>query len=265
MLAHSVFFRKNLTTRFFSDLSKKKIGDLYLIRHAKSDHNVHNCCAGYDNRSQPTADGIEDTRKAGQVLSARGIQLDALYVSPLNRALITAQVLVSDLPRVTMIPHKALAERNFGAFTGMSKSKIKEILTPDLFYRYIHDKHFYPPPIGPGHTFFQSNVLYGVSPDNHKGESYACVIQRLRPFVDRIQEALQDGKNIGIVGHSHNLQILQMLLHGTSFEEGIEQYKIDHVTPMKFTFSCNASNQLKVEERINLIEEAQSPLHQFLN
>jgi 2,3-bisphosphoglycerate-dependent phosphoglycerate mutase len=240
----------------FYNLSRKKIGELFIIRHAKSDHNVQGCCAGHYNSSKPTEDGIEKTRKGGKLLSKSGIKFDTLYVSPLHRALITAQVLLKDLPPIKITTTEALVERNFGAFTGMSKNKIEEKLNPEEFNKYIHDKNFFPPDIGPGHKYFQSEELYGAWPDNHKGESYQCVINRLNPFLEKVKVELLNGQNILIIGHSHNLQILQMLLYGNTFDRGIEEYIIEHATPIKFTLSLNYDNQLIVKEKVNLSEVA---------
>lgn len=240
----------------FYKLFQKKIGTLFLVRHAESDHNIQGCCAGYYNRSNPTSNGIEKTYKVGKLISRIDVKFDTIYVSPLHRAFITAQALLKELPPITITTHEALVERNFGAFTGMSKNKIKEKLHPEEFNKYLHDKNFFPPDIGPGHKYFQSEELYGTWPDNHKGESYECVINRLNPFLEKIKKELLAGQNILIVGHSHNLQLLQMLLYGNTFEQGIEKYKIEHATPIKFTLSLNSDNNLIVKKRVNLTEVA---------
>ncbi|MFZ4077228.1 MAG: phosphoglycerate mutase family protein [Legionellaceae bacterium] len=152
---------------------------MYILRHAKSDHNVQNFCAGYDNRSKPTQEGLEKTHKTGKHLAQIGVKFDRLYVSPLERALLTAQVLLKHLPPVQLNTEHALAERNFGAFTGMSKNSIKEKLSAEAFDHYLHNPYFFPPNIGREHKYFQSKELYGSWPANHQGESYQCVIYRL--------------------------------------------------------------------------------------
>ncbi|MDP3561989.1 MAG: phosphoglycerate mutase family protein [Legionellaceae bacterium] len=254
MRAKNFFFRPNPIQPGFNSFSTKMMGELTLLRHAESDHNVQSCCAGYYNRSKPTIEGLEKTRNVGKLLAKSDVKFDTLYVSPLDRAFITAATLLKELPPIKITTNQALAERNFGGFTGMSKTKIKEILNPEEFNRYLNDRNFFPPDIAPGHKYFQSKELYGAWPENHKGESYQCVINRLIPFLKKIKEDLLNGKNILIVGHSHNLQILQMLFYGKEFEQGIERYKIEHVTPIKFTFSLNSEDKLIVEEKVNLTE-----------
>ncbi len=257
MHAKSFFLQKNQmqpilskSLHTFYNATRQKIGDLFIVRHAESDHNVHGFCAGYLNRSKPTEDGLEKTRQAGKLLSKSGVKINKLYVSPLDRALMTAQVLLNDLPPIEMTTHHALAERHFGVFTGLSKNQIKEKLNPDQFNQYIHNQYFFPPDIAPGHPYFQSKDLYGVWPENHKGESYQCVMNRLSPFLEKIKEELLNGQNILIVGHSHNLQILQMLLYGNAFEQGIEKYKLEHATPVKFTLSPHSDKKLMVKEQL---------------
>lgn len=257
MLAHSFFSQPHLKQRAFFSLSPKRIGELCIIRHAKSDHNEKGCCAGFYNRSLPTREGIETTRNIGKILAASEIRFHQLYVSPLDRAFITATTLLNELSSVKMIITEALLERNFGAFTGMSKNKIKELLAYEKFNQYIHDKHFFPPDIAPGHQYYQSQELYGSWPSNHKGESYQCVMNRLIPFLEKIKEELLGEQNIVIVGHSHNLQILQMLLYRSTFDQGISQYKIEHVAPIKFAFCLNSNSELVIKERVDLTQQTQ--------
>lgn len=254
MHTKSFFLQANHMQHTFYTLFQKKIGTLFLVRHAESDHNVQGCCAGYYNGSYPTYDGIEKTHKVGKLLSSIDIKFDTIYVSPLHRAFMTAQALLKELPPITITTHEALVERNFGAFTGMSKNEIKAKLHPEEFNQYIHDKNFFPPDIGPGHKYFQSEALYGTWPDNHKGESYQSVINRLNPFVEEVKKKLLTGQTILVVGHSHSLKLLQMLLYGNTFEQGIEKYKIEHATLIKFTLSLNSDNNLMVKKRVDLSE-----------
>lgn len=41
-----------------------------------------------------------------------------------------------------------------------------------------------------------------------------------------------------------------MLLHGTPFDQGIEKYKLEHVTPVKFIFSPDFA----IKEKVTLVE-----------
>ncbi len=262
MYASSFFIRRNLRkntfynlSAFFHHSSKNKIGELCILRHAESDHNLQNCCAGYNNGSIPTAAGIEKTHQTGQLLSQSGVKFDRLYASPFRRAYMTAEVLSKYVSFLEITIVIALAERNFGAFTGMSKNEIEKKLR-ETFHKYIHDKHFRPPNITFGHKYYQSEKLFGTFPQNHEGESYQCLINRLIPFLEQIMEELLNGQNILIVGHSHALQILQMLLYAGEFEQGIDQYKLDHVAPILFRFALNSKNKLIVKEKINLCETA---------
>lgn len=245
-------FSKLLHHTFYSR-PIKKLGELYIVRHVKSEHNELNCCAGRYN-SKPTKEGLEQARQASKLLSKMNIKFDTLYSSPLQRAVMTAEIFSNDLSSIKITTVDALMERNFGAFTGMSKNKIKEILSTEAFNRYMHDKNFFPPDINEHHKYFQSEALYGALVNKHKGESYQCLINRLHPFCEQISIELSQGKNILIVGHSHNLQILEMLLRRETFEQGIEKYKSDHVTPIQFKFSLTANGSLIVKERINLME-----------
>ena len=256
MHAKLFFFRQNQIQRTCYNLSRKKIGKLCLVRHAESDHNVQSCCAGYYNGSKPTLNGIEKIRKAGYLLSKSDINFDMVYTSPLQRAVISAEEILKQLTQSKLTTHEALLERNFGAFTGMSKKEIRKKIGDNMFDAYMNNKYFVPPPIRPGHKYYQSDALFSPSDnsDKHQGQSYEYVMNKLMLFLDKLMQDLLNGHNILIVGHSHNLQLLQMLLRRSTFEQGIEKYKIEHATPILFTFLLNADNKLIVKETTNLME-----------
>ena len=71
----------------------------------------------------------------------------------------------------------------------------------------------------------------------------------LQNFLEKVKTELLNGQNILIVGHSHNLQILQMLLYGSAFEQGIEKFKLEHATPINVNVSLDSDNKLVVKER----------------
>lgn len=238
---------------FFKNVPKK-LGDLLILRHAKSDHNLKQCCAGQYNDSQPTKEGIQETLKIGQKLRNNQFRFDTVYTSPLKRAIATKEALLKEFPPIRAYEQEALAERHFGAFTGMSKDEIKSKLSPESFYSYLYNKDFFPPDIDPEHKYFRSQSLYGVWPHNHKGESYQCVINRLSPFLQKIRNELLAGQNILIIGHSHNLQLLQMILYEKPFEHGLDKFQIEYVKPIQFIFSQNENGQLIVKEKIQLFK-----------
>ena len=236
-------------------LFKRNLGKVVMFRHAPSTHNITQKCAGNYNLSIPTPEGLEKTRQVGQLLAKNKIKLDIFYVSPLERAIITAKTLLKELPPTPMIIDESLAERRFGAFVRRSKKQIKEQLSPDDFNRYLYDKNFLPPKIEFGHEFFNSEALYGIAPDKYVGESYQCVMNRQKEFIKRMRKQILNGFNMGIVGHHQNLQLLFMDLHGTTFEDGIDQYKIAHVTPIQLTFTLNASQNLIITDKTDLLEK----------
>ncbi len=91
---------------------------IYLARHGQNEDNAERLLTGHRNR--PLTDlGRQQARELGQKMSELGIELDAIYTSPLIRAKETAQI-VTDMLRLN---HKVnvlddLIERNFGVMTG---------------------------------------------------------------------------------------------------------------------------------------------------
>ena len=79
------------------------MAELYVIRHGIADDPAEH--GGRDDRRQLTKKGREKVIGVAESLRARGVQFDAIYSSPLARALETAEIIrreCSALPQVTV-------------------------------------------------------------------------------------------------------------------------------------------------------------------
>lgn len=160
------------------------IKTILLVRHGTTTFNETDHLQGLiDNPLNPKG-RAETARLAARL---KGTALDAIFSSPLQRAVETAAIVNSfhDLP-VTLVPE--FSEINLGEWEGLQYSKVRAQF-PEIHQRWISDPDF---PV-PG------------------GESFSAVCARTKPGLERI---LQNGcKHILITGHaSVNRAILGNLL-----------------------------------------------------
>jgi broad specificity phosphatase PhoE len=105
---------------------------IYLARHAESDWNAENRFQGHADRPL-TERGREQAEALAQELAEK--TLDAVYSSPLRRALETAE-LVAARHGLRPIATKGLREVDVGGWAGLSRSEVKARF-PDAFGRWL--------------------------------------------------------------------------------------------------------------------------------
>ncbi|MCI9084103.1 MAG: histidine phosphatase family protein [Bacilli bacterium] len=98
---------------------------LYIMRHGETTTNIKHLICG-KSESDLTINGILQARNVGERL--KDIRFDAVFVSPLSRARITASNVVSQ----TIIVDKRLIERDYGDF----EFKRKNDVNYDDFWNY---------------------------------------------------------------------------------------------------------------------------------
>jgi probable phosphoglycerate mutase len=155
---------------------------IYLARHGETDWNRQRRLQG--SQDVPlSATGREQAEALGKRLS--GVSLDAVYASPLRRALETARIAAGGLP-VSVRP--GLAERSFGAFEGLRRNSEPE-------RKRELDRRRRDP----------DDALDG-------GESENQHLARVRAAVEEIRARHAEG-NVLVVGHSGtNKLVLRVLL-----------------------------------------------------
>lgn len=105
--------------------------EIFIARHGQNEDNVKGILNGH--RDLPLTDlGREQARQLGEGISQAGLHFDAVYSSPLSRALETAQIVAKAvaLPEPKVLPE--LIERDFGVMSGKLASQIEELCAPDI-------------------------------------------------------------------------------------------------------------------------------------
>ncbi|MCL1876829.1 histidine phosphatase family protein [Candidatus Saccharibacteria bacterium] len=140
---------------------------LYFVRHGVTDWNIEKRRSGQTDIPQLVDEGRKHARQAGEKL--KDSKIDVIFVSPLNRAHETAEI-INEYLNAKIIVRNELIERDFGNFED-KKATADEW---DKFWDYNN----------PSTT----------------GESIQDLFKRVHDFIDEIKREYTD-KNVLIVSH----------------------------------------------------------------
>lgn len=111
---------------------------LYVTRHGQTNYNVNNLVCGISPAAL-TTDGIEQAKELGRQL--KSIKYDFLYVSPLQRAIDTADY--ANVEGLEVIIEPRISEINFGIYEGVHRDDPGFIANKhNLAIRYPNDESF---------------------------------------------------------------------------------------------------------------------------
>jgi len=158
---------------------------IYITRHGETEWNKKGFMQGWRD-SDLTEKGIENAKRLGR--SLKDIHFDAIYSSPLGRAVETAKYITEENnSRIILL--ESLKEIGFGIWEGMEHSKIKEL----YFEQYTN--------------FWERPNLYKAKKD---GESFEELFTRAKKAWDEISKF--DGKNVLVVTHAVILKALYLII-----------------------------------------------------
>ena len=150
---------------------------IYLTRHGETEYNKGKLMQG---RSDIPLNekGIEQAKEAA--LGVKNIKFDAVYASPLDRAVATASI-IGNVPRESIICDERILEADFGPFEGK-----------------------------PYHTLGPKMTLFWMYPEIFKGpksaESIESMVSRSRSFLEDLKS--KDYENVLVVCHGGIIRAL---------------------------------------------------------
>jgi broad specificity phosphatase PhoE len=158
---------------------------LFLIRHGRTGGNKQRYVGWED---VPLDD--EGRRQAAAVAQALAVDvIDAVYASPLSRAVDTARPLAAARGLEVRV-RPALKEIDYGRYQGMLKA--------DQPLRLRHEHRVEPMP---------------------GGESLADVYRRLEAAWGELRQELAAGRSLAVVGHFWSNRMLAAVMRGVAFED----------------------------------------------
>jgi broad specificity phosphatase PhoE len=105
--------------------------EIYIARHGQNQDNANGILNGHRDLSL-TELGKRQAQELAQAISEASLKFDAVYSSPLLRALETARVISSVTGAPKPIVYGRLIERDFGILTGKAADRIEELCKPNI-------------------------------------------------------------------------------------------------------------------------------------
>ncbi len=149
--------------------------ELYIVRHGQTDSNVRNTYLGHTD-IELNGVGLKQAEKLAKKLAA--VKFDALYTSPLTRAVQTAEAIANEQGGPVMTMNYGIIERDFGIWDNLTYDEIVK-KSPEESKQWLE------------------NWVDYVIPD---GESANQVHERVGKTIDKIIAQNPD-KKIAVVTH----------------------------------------------------------------
>lgn len=179
-------------------MAREAATDLVVLRHGQTQWNVERRFQGFSDVAL-NAKGIEQAQAAGRVLAGHGF--DAVYSSPLRRALVTAELVV---PGADILVDDRLMEINVGSWAGLTWEQITSML-PSYESKYANGIDFRRSPTGETLADVVARGLPAVEEiaERHAGQRVLIVSHGL--LLNRVLHALLglEGRVLGGLGNAH--------------------------------------------------------------
>ncbi|MFB3788993.1 MAG: 2,3-diphosphoglycerate-dependent phosphoglycerate mutase [bacterium] len=197
---------------------------IVLLRHGESTWNKENRFTGWTDVDLSDK-GMEEARKAGQVLKQEGFAFDIAYTSVLKRAIRTLWIALDELDQMWIDVYRCwrLNERHYGGLQGLNKAETAEKFGEDQVKIWRRSYDIPPPPLDvsdprfPGHDRRYGNLASDELP---KTECLKDTIERFLPYwFDVILPTVQAGKQVLIVAHGNSLRGLVKHLDNISDQD----------------------------------------------
>lgn len=237
---------------------------LVLLRHGESEWNLANRFTGWKDVDLTDA-GIEQAKKAGQLLLDAGFEFDQAYTSVLKRAIKTYNI-AADIMDQSWLPVKRswrLNERHYGALQGLNKAETAAKYGDEQVH--IWRRSYATPP--PKLDWDDERNVAGdrrykdLTKDQIPlGECLKDTVARVLPYWhEHIVPDLRAGKRLIIAAHGNSLRSLVQYLDDVS-EDDILKLNIPTGVPLVYELDDNlkpiTSYYLGDQDELNAAMEA---------
>ena len=198
--------------------------NLVLVRHGQSEWNKKNLFTGWKDPNL-TDLGIEEAKKAGNLLKERGLAFDIMFTSDLFRAQETGRIILDqmNLSHIEVVKDQSLNERNYGDLAGLNKDEARIKWGDEQVH--IWRRSFDIPPPG--------------------GESLKNTAERVLPYFNsEILPKIRESQNILVAAHGNSLRALVMELEKISSDEIV---KLEIATGDPLTYECSDKGIIRID------------------
>ncbi|PIR38937.1 MAG: phosphoglycerate mutase [Candidatus Zambryskibacteria bacterium CG10_big_fil_rev_8_21_14_0_10_42_12] len=173
---------------------------IYITRHGQDTDNLAGLLNGH--RDNPlTPGGIEQAHGIADKIKDAEVQFDAIYTSPLQRALETAKIISEKTNSPAPKKEGLLIERNFGIMTGKNISDIEKLCAPDILKAQV--------------------ITYFLDPDG--AETFPDLIARAKLLLDKIYTKHRSG-DILLVTHGDIGKMIYAQYYNIDWEQILTEF-----------------------------------------
>lgn len=195
---------------------------LVLVRHGESQWNAKNLFTGWVD-VHLSEKGVQEAKRAGELLKEKGIKPTILHTSLLRRAIMTANYALSEADRL-WIPVKRswrLNERHYGDLQGKNKTEIRDQYGEEQFMIWRRSYDVPPPEIAADSPYSQlDDERYQNMSTPVKTEALKNVLERALPYWESdIIPDLKEHDTVMITAHGNSIRALVKYLDNISDEE----------------------------------------------
>tara|TARA_B100000989_G_C19511580_1_gene459358 strand:+ start:516 stop:1229 length:714 start_codon:yes stop_codon:yes gene_type:complete len=184
---------------------------LILLRHGQSVWNLENRFTGWVDVDL-NENGIDEARKAGELIKQKQINIDLYYTSFQLRAKNTLKIIQEKLNDYkNFISAWQLNERHYGSLTGLNKDEIKKKLGEDKVHQFRRSWDLKPDPLDKSSSYHPLNIdTYKDIPIDKipDTESLKDTYDRVIKFYSEEVEINFKNKNILISAHGNSIRAL---------------------------------------------------------
>jgi 2,3-bisphosphoglycerate-dependent phosphoglycerate mutase len=229
---------------------------IVLLRHGESQWNQENRFTGWKDVDL-TAKGLEEARKAGQLLKAEGFDFDFTFTSVLKRAIKTLNIALEEMDRLWLPVEKdwRLNERHYGALQGLNKAETAAKFGEQqvLVWRRSYDMP--PPALEPGDERDASRDNRYVMLTRDQVPLTECLkdtVARVIPYWnERIAPRVARGERVLIAAHGNSLRALIKY-----FDDMAEADIVNENVPTAIPLVYELDDQLRAQRRYYLGDPA---------
>lgn len=214
-----------------------------LLRHGESVWNKENKFTGWTDVDL-SEQGIQEARKAGQLLKQEGYTFDVAFTSVLKRAIRTLWLTLDEMDLMWIPVHRSwqLNERHYGALQGLNKAETaakfgdEQVLVWRRSYDIPPDKLEKSDPRYPGNDPRYQDM---DEQDLPVTECLKDTVDRFLPYWhETIAPMISSGKRVVIAAHGNSLRALVKYLDDMS-EEAIVKLNIPTAMPLVYELDEN--------------------------
>ncbi|KGL45934.1 2,3-diphosphoglycerate-dependent phosphoglycerate mutase [Listeria sp. SHR_NRA_18] len=200
---------------------------LVLIRHGQSEWNKLNLFTGWHDVDL-SEQGVEEAKKAGELIKEAGLQFDVAFTSVLTRAIKTLDYVLEGSEQLWIPVYKSwrLNERHYGALQGLNKQETADKYGADQVQLWRRSYDTLPPLLEENDERQAKNDRRYQLLDTSAiptGENLKVTLERVIPYwMDTIAPEIKSGKRVVIAAHGNSLRALVKFLEGISDDDIME-------------------------------------------